>query len=237
MKTLNLKSNFHLRRVLLPVILALALHENASAQTDWSLEVQSGAAVNVPLPMYIYQSGKPDLSFTARYKTQPFQSPLYYEYRISRWHNEKSWEIEYIHHKIYLTNPISDIDNFSISHGFNMLTLNRGLDISGNIFRAGLGIVIAHPEFTIRGITFDQTRGWFKGGYLPAGIAVNLGYARHINLTNRFFINAEAKTTMAFTRITQKDPAHFQKDLTVDNYNWAFHLILGPGYYFLKQRR
>ncbi len=230
MKKSSLKLDSHIKRVIISVVIALAMHENVLAQTEWSLEVQPGIAVNVPLTMVIYQKDQPDFRFNAHYKSESFKLPPYYECRISRWHNNSSWELELIHHKMYLTNPTSDIDHFSISHGFNMLTLNRGLNISGNIFRAGLGIVIAHPEFTIRNISFDNSRGWFNAGYLPAGVVLNLGYSRHLDLSDRFFINVEAKTTFGFTRISQDD-------LMVDNYHWAFHLIFGPGYYFLRQRR
>lgn len=211
-------------------VLGLFVSSVAFSQSSYSFEIQGGTAANVPLPLVIRQTGQPDYSFTAKYRTRPFENPYYYEARLSRWHANRSWELEFIHHKIYLDNTNVDVPAFSISHGFNMLMVNRGIEINGNIFRAGLGMVIAHPEFSIRGVSFDQTRGWFGHGYMPSGLAINVGYARHLAITDRFFVNVEAKTTFGYVRLNQDD-------ISVDTYNWAFHLIFGPGYHFLKTRR
>ena len=82
-----------------------------------------------------------------------------------------------------------------------------------------------YPEFKIRNIFFDPNVGLFHMGYLMNGIVLNMGVGHPFQLSNRFFLNLEVKTTFAYVRIQQED-------LNVNAYNWAFHLILGPGYNF-----
>lgn len=230
MKKYSTPNCFSRLKLVFLLITGLSVSLSGQAQSKYSIEIQTGPVANVPLPLVIRQTARPDYSFIARYRTEPFDVPYYYEGRISRWHGNTSWELEFMHHKIYLDNPNADVPAFAISHGFNMLMLNRGIDLNGNIFRAGIGLVITHPEFTIRGVEFDQTRGWFGEGYMPSGLAINMGYSRHLEITDRFFVNVEAKTTFGYARLNQGN-------LSVDTYNWAFHLILGPGYYFLKTRK
>lgn len=200
-----------------------------NAQTRWSAEFYGGVAGNVNLPLIIKQTNYPDIRLNANYDTHPFENPIYYGYRISRWSDKTSWELEFLHHKLYLQNNHPEIDYFNISHGFNILTLNRGFAFSGIILRPGAGIIISHPEFRLvrngTEIKFDNTRGLFNKGYMPGGIALALGAARQMNISKRFFITAEVKTTAAYTPITQGD-------LTAHVWNWAFHLTLGPGFNF-----
>jgi hypothetical protein len=200
------------------------------SQTTYGIEFQTGVVANVPLPLVIRQVGQPDYRFTAKYRTEALEVPYYFDGRLSRWHDNQSWELEFIHHKISLDNPNVDVPRFAISHGFNLLLINRGINLNGHILRAGLGMVIAHPEFTIRGVNFDESSGWFGEGYVSSGLGVQMSYSRQLKITDRFFVNLEAKTTFAYVRLNQND-------ISVDTYNWAFHLNLGPGYYFLKTKR
>jgi len=197
-----------------------------NAQDRWSAELYGGLAENVALPLSVHQTGQPNLDFIAHYKSNSLKIPPYYGYRFCWWRENRSWELEFTHHKIYLLNNPPEISQFNLSHGLNILTLNRGRAFSGFVFRAGVGPVITHPEFTIRGVSFDQTRGLFHKGYMLNGIALNMGVAHPFQISKYFFINLEAKTTFAYAHVTQDD-------LKVDAYNWAFHLILGPGYNFL----
>lgn len=196
-----------------------------SAQDRWSGELYGGFAGNVPLPLSVKQSGQPSLVFVAKYESRSLNLPIYYGYRLSKWSGDKSWELEFTHHKIDLSNNPSEIENFSLSHGLNMFTINRGRKLSGFVFRGGAGPIVTHPEFTIRDVTFDQSRGLFHLGYMLNGMALNLGVAHPIRFSSYFFLNLEAKTTFAYVHIKQDD-------LKVNVYNWAFHVILGPGYIF-----
>jgi len=196
-----------------------------SAQSRWSAELYGGFAGNIPVSLSVKQSGQPDLDFVAKYESRSLNLPIYYGYRLSKWSGDKSWELEFTHHKIYLSNNPPEIENFSLSHGLNMFTVNRGRKLSGYVIHVGAGPVVTHPEFTIRDVTFDQSRGLFHLGYMLNGIALNLGVAHPIRFSSHFFLNLEAKTTFAYVHL-------IQDNLNVNAYNWAFHLILGPGYIF-----
>jgi len=212
-------------RILIVSAVMLAFVSMISAQNKWTVEMYGGIAGNVPMPLQVEQTGHPDLYFTAKYESLSLANPIYYGFRIGKWLDNKSWELEFTHHKLYLSNNPPEIDYFSISHGLNMFTLNRGVALSGFQFRGGAGPVIFHPEFKIRNVSYDPDGGLFHMGYLMNGVVLNVGVGHPIKLSNRFFFNLEVKTTFAYVRIQQDD-------LKVNAYNWAFHLILGPGYSF-----
>lgn len=201
-----------------------------SAQTRWSVEIYGGFAENFPTPLVIQQSGYADLKFTAGYYTRAFELPIYYGYRVGTWHDRNLWELEFTHHKIYLFNNPPEITSFNVSHGLNMLTINYGIERWDIIFKAGAGTVIAHPEFKIRDITFDNSRGLFHEGYMPGGIALNVALAHQFRFSKRFFINTEFKTTFAYTKLTQDN-------LNINVYNLACHFVVGPGYNFIARNK
>jgi hypothetical protein len=91
--------------------------------------------------------------------------------RIGKWSGDSAWEFEDMHHKIYLTNTTPEVEHFSISHGYNLFTINRAWRTQHQyIWRVGLGLVVAHPESTIRGQTWDEGGGTLnQGGYYIAG--------------------------------------------------------------------
>ena len=192
------------------------------AQSLWTFEFQSGGAYNVPMPLTIKQQGYPDIKLTAHYDTEALTLPVYMDLRLSRWLNDRSWEIEFIHHKLYLENTTSEVQKFNISHGFNMIFLNRGFNQKTFRYHAGAGIVITHPESNIRGKEFGDSVNTWDLGYYLSGPVINLAIGKPIRLGNRFFINAEAKTTFAYAFINVAE-GH------ADVFNLAFHLILGVG--------
>lgn len=192
------------------------------AQLRWSVELMGAGVYNVPLPLTIRQQDYPDINLTARYSTEPFKLPVYYDWRISRWEEDQSWEVEFIHHKLYLQNNPPEVQKFSISHGFNMLFINRGFYRQGFCYRAGAGVVIAHPESNVRGIEFGSSTGGNNWGYYLSGPAIQASVNRPYYLGERFFIHAEAKITFGYTSVKI---AHGRADV----YNLAFHLLLGLG--------
>jgi hypothetical protein len=200
----------------------------AHAQSHFSFELHSGGAYSVPLPLKIKQQGYPDLKLTAHFRTEAFTLPVYWDMRFSRWKDEKSWELELIHHKLYLDNTSEEVQKFNISHGFNMILLNRGFNRKIFRYRAGAGIVLAHPESNIRGKEFGSSTDDYDLGYYLSGPVMNLAFSKPIRFWGRFYINAEAKTTFAYSRIKIAEG-------NSDVYNLAFHLILGIGYDFINQ--
>ena len=199
------------------------------AQSRWTFELHGGEVFNLPMPLIIRQQGYPDIKLTARYHTEAFTPPIYWDWRFSRWQNGKSWEFEAIHHKLYMDNTTSEVQKFNISHGFNIITVNRGFDKKTFQYRAGAGIVLTHPESNIRGKEFGESADESDLGYYISGPALNLAISKPFRLGSRFYINAEAKTTLAYAHI-QVAQGH------ADVYSFAFHILLGLGVDFIKPR-
>ena len=197
------------------------------SQSGWSFELHGGDVFNVPLPLSIRQNGYPKIRLTARFRTEAFIPPVYWDWRISRWKNQRSWEFEVIHQKLYLENTTPEVQRFNISHGFNLLMVNRGFDNGKFRVRAGGGIVLAHPESNIRGMEFGDSSNDTDLGYFISGPVANFALSKPIWLSKRFFINVEAKTTLAYAHIKI---ANGHSDV----FNLAFHLILGLGVDFIK---
>ena len=172
---------------------------NLAAQDSfWSFDIQGGVPLNIPAPLVVRQDGQPTLRFTARYRAEPFVSPGFYVIRGGRWQNGKSWELEFAHHKIFLENMPPEIEEFSISHGYNILTINRAMNkvMFRNFkytLRLGAGVVIAHPETTIRGLSLDQEKGLFGAGYYISGPVLNITMAKQLYFLDPLFINLELK--------------------------------------------
>jgi hypothetical protein len=194
----------------------------AYSQSQWTFEFQSGGAFNAPMPLIISQQGYPDIKFTANYHTEALTLPVYMDVRLGRWQNGRSLEIEFIHHKLYLDNTTDEVQKFNISHGFNMIFLNRGFNQKTFSYHAGAGIVIIHPESIVRGKEFGDSENTWDLGYYLSGPVINLAISKPFWLGNRFFINAEAKSTIAYASVKVAQ-GH------ADVFNLAFHLILGLG--------
>jgi len=158
----------------------------------WRAEFGLTFPWNVPLPLAITQQGHPDLDFTARFASRPFESPVTWLIRIGRWNDGRAWEVALLHHKLHLENGPPEVQSFSISHGYNVLTLQRAWRPELWEWRAGAGLVIAHVENTVRGARWEETGGTFGGGYHAGGPAVSGAVARPVELGRWAAINLEA---------------------------------------------
>jgi hypothetical protein len=205
------------------LLVFILLNSKVQAQSRWLFELHEAVVANVPLPLTIHQEGYPDLKLSgARYHTEPFTLPLYYDGRISRWHNDKSWEMEFTHHKIYLQNNLPEVQSFNVSHGYNLLMVNRGFDRPLFRYRVGAGVVIAHPESEVRNRIFVSQRKDNDKGYYLSGPALQASLNKPFYLGNRFFINAEARTTLSYASVKIAQGR-------AEVWNIAFHLMLGVG--------
>lgn len=196
----------------------------------WSAELHFGYANNLPSRLTIKQNGYPDIVLTARYYSEPFISPYYWLWRISYRKDEKQkFEFEAVHHKIYLKNTTSEVEAFGISHGLNLLILNR-VHILKHQFHVnyGIGGVLAHAESTIRGKSLpEKGRGILGMGYYMSGIALNLSAGKYFNLSERFYINTEVRFNPSYTVVPVVDGKAYV-------WNYAYQAIAGVGYYFIK---
>jgi len=181
----------------------------------WDVELFGGSAYNFRTNLKIEQAGQPDIDFRARYETKPFTEAPYYVWRVGKWSDDHGWELEWIHHKIYLDNNPPDVQNFEVSHGYNMFVVNRAQRHGDVIYRYGVGPVIAHTESTIRGLEHDT-------GYDLAGAALQIAAERRFPLSEKWFAAVEGKLTAAYARVDVADGK-----ATVPNV--ALHAIVGIG--------
>lgn len=188
-----------------------------------TFEVFGGTAFNFRLPTKIEQSGQPDLDFDAKYQTRPFEEALYYSIRFGRWRNGRATEIEWLHHKLYMVDKPAEVQKFDISHGFNMVFLNRAKEKNGVIYRVGGGPVITHPENTVRGLSLPEDGGIFDKGYYLSGAAVQLACGKRFDFSERWYGALEAKATFAYARVKVED-GHANVG------NIAAHILFGIGY-------
>ncbi len=172
------------------------------AQSVWRVDVASGTAWNLPTQLVVSQQLQPDIRLRARYATKALHPPPYLLLRIERGTEHGSWGVELLHHKIYLRNRPPEIQAFAISHGLNLLTATRTwTERAGLGVRVGAGLVIAHPESTIRGMTYPENRGILGSGRFIAGPAAQLGLIARRPLLPHLGVFVESKATAAHARV------------------------------------
>jgi hypothetical protein len=195
----------------------LLLATTASSQSFWSIEpIHIGSAKSFSTNLEIEQTAFPKLKFDADYETRPFEDAPYYGYRVSRQNKRHGWEVEFLHHKIYLTNNPPEIQHFEVSHGYNMLFVNHAWIFGSNYVRAGAGPVISHTESEVRGMGFSSS-------YEFSGVVGQGTFGRRFYLSRIFYLTLEGKLTLATASVSiAQGKAHAP--------NIAIHGIAGIGF-------
>ncbi len=190
-----------MKRLIFIWVLLISIYSNAEAQKSlWSFELHGGVPYNIPAQLSIEQSGMPSINMTARYSSEPMTPPVFWVWRISRWRGDMSWEFEAIHHKLYLEDMPAEVQQFSISHGYNILTINRAMRLKlfkkfSYIVRIGAGAVLSHPENEIREKKLQEHGGIAELGYYFTGPVLNFTIGKQFNLYKNLFFNSELKFT------------------------------------------
>lgn len=202
------------------------------AETDWTFEIFGGTGLNIPLPLTIENTETGDKlvdNEIVNYSTKPFEGSPYYAWRVARWEKDEAWELQLVHHKIYLNNlnDYQNIDSFSISHGYNLITANKAWDKGDYIYRLGAGVVLTHPEFEFEDNKLDQTKGLGGAGFYLDGITAQAAIAKQYDLTKNIFATTEAMFTASYAKV---NPDHYDYEATVPNS--ALHILAGLGYNF-----
>lgn len=179
---------------------------------------------NLRTPLVIRQAGYDDIKLSAHYETKSLEPPIYYSIRIALV-TEKYWEVELIHNKLFLKNKPTAVQGFSISHGHNLIIINRAWKHRKIILRVGAGIALVHPETTIRNEKYSENKGIFKMGYYITGPVVQIAIEKQFNLYKKLFAAVEGKFIGSFSRIPISDG-------NADVLNVAFHGLLGLSYHF-----
>jgi hypothetical protein len=202
--------------------LALAVASGvAFAADNWSVEVAGGTAHNLRNRLKIEQDGGFSESLNASYDTRAFRSPPYYMLRAAHWQGDAAWEVSQIHHKLYLTNPPAGVTGLSVSHGLNIISVNRAFRRGDWIYRFGAGPVITHAEATILQTKYD-------GPYRLSGAAVLAGLGRRYYFSSSTYLGVEGAVTAAYA--TPKMSGSPQVQLTIRN--TALHFLVGVGHEF-----
>ena len=190
----------------------------------WVIQAATGTARQFHSRLVIEQDGEEDLDVTAHYQTRPFTSGApYYSLRLGYWKGDSAWELETHHHLVTLVDGPPEVEEFKITHGYNLNTLNRAWLINGLIWRVGAGVVITHPESVVRGKTF-RDEGGYEGFHL-SGVCGQLSLEKRLPLWGGLFVYLEGKFTAAWAKVPIADG-----DATVPNY--ALHALAGLGYAF-----
>lgn len=188
---------------------------------EWRIEVFGGAASSLGSHLTVRQEALPAVEVDADWAGRSLHFPIYYAVRLSRWSERSGFSLQLIHHKLYLQNPPSEIQAFSISHGYNLLTLEWGRRVDGFQLSTGAGLVITHPETTVRGQTFRDDRG----GCFATGPTLAVAFGRWLRLGRGFRVGAEGRLTASWARVPVAGGQASVPDRSV-------HLLLGVGYRF-----
>ncbi len=203
--------------------------------SEYSFELFSGTVYNMKEDITIRQSGYDDIKINnADLKTHPQEKPYYYGYRLSKWYNDNTaWEFEHIHQKLYIDNPQkinSNIQKWEVTDGFNFFMLNKAWKKTNInlIYRLGGGVVITHPDITVRNKT-NHKRGngaiTFGEGYHLSGFVLQSSVQKIFDINKNWFFGTELKVTYAKANVPIADG-------NVDVQNRAIHLDFGFGYKF-----
>ncbi len=194
------------RGILAAWLAALLSTGAARAESGWSVQLGLGMPLNLPVPLSIRQSGQPDLRFAARYETRPFEMPVYWGAQVAHRSGDTDWALEILHQKLYLANPPPEVQDFSISHGYNLVTLSRGWRVGTGLWaRLGAGTVLAHPESTVRGRALPEGGAILGWGYRLSGVAVVAAVEQRVQIVDELFLALHGAVTGAYGAVPVAD--------------------------------
>jgi hypothetical protein len=207
----------------LPLLLLLCL-AGRPAPLLAQLELQAflGSAVSAPSPLSVAQDGRPTIRFMAHWATRPRLDTWYYAGRVGLWKGNRGWLLDFIHHKMYLTNAPPEIQKFRITNGMNMFTLSRGFRRGKLSYALGAGPVFTYPINRVRGQALEDGRG-FWGGYFLSGATIVGSLTRRFALAAGLFASLDTRLSASYVRVPVSG-GHASVP------NFALHLHAGVGF-------
>lgn len=205
-------------RALLIFFFLMSVPMHGITDSVWSIEIGTGSAHSFSTTLQIQQSNEPDIRIEADYATRPWEDAPYYNWRVSYRKKQTAWELELLHHKLYLENGPREVEHFEVSHGYNMLFINHVWKLRYFDVRAGAGLVISHTESAIRNLALDT-------GYDLSGVSGQIGVGKRLYLSQKFFLNLETKLTFSNANVSVAEG-----EASVPNI--AIHGLVGIGYDF-----
>ena len=194
-----------LKREYVIVFFVIMTLSDCFSQDKVIFEFMSGLPYNVPLPLFISQSNQRSIRLTAEYNSEPFKIPIFWIWRIGYSDNKSMWELEAVHHKLFLKNKPPEVAEYSVSHGLNIIVINRGFIFDRFVLRTGAGIILAHPENTVRGKQLSENKGILNGGYYFTGPAFLASVSGNYDLFGGFHSLIELKLAAGFAEIPVED--------------------------------
>ena len=145
---------------------------HAQASPIWYMMLYSGQPFHLPSTMQLHLNGQLAFQGKVHFYTRPLRTPWYYAWGIGYSTDRHFWEVEVMHHKLYLRDYVSLIQHLEVTHGYNYVLLNWGRKWKKAWLVLGTGGVLVHPETTVN--FHNQPSGGVWGYYLT-GPAVLLG--------------------------------------------------------------
>lgn len=184
------------------MVLAMVRPHHLGAQL--ALEGFLGGAVSAPSPVTITQQGQPDIHFTGHWANRPTTPTWYYAIRLGYWSGNRGWQLDFTHHKIYLTNPPTDVEQFQITNGVNMLTVSRAYRTGHLRYSFGAGPVFGFPISTVRGKKYSHDNG-ILGGYHLAGGALLGALTREIPIAGPVYASVDVRGSASYLSVPVVD--------------------------------
>jgi hypothetical protein len=199
--------------------LSIAGPAEVEAQT-WRVQAAAGIAYNVPTTLSVVQAGEPEIRIRARFESRALDPPIHWIVRVERAAARTCWAVELMHHKLYLQDPPADIQHFEITHGFDVLSLQRGWVNGGTTVRLGIGAIMGHAENTVRGRKLDDDGGF--RGYHFAGPGLQAAAGRRFELGRGLHLFGEVRALGARVHVPV-DGGH------ADLWHLSGHVLAGVG--------
>ena len=186
--------------LIMSVLFGVSVFSSAQDVT-WMMMARGGTAYNFRTPLVIKQEDFPILNFSAKYATRPLAGPPYYEFHFVRWSKQKGWGLKITHHKLYLQNNPPEVQRFTITDGYNLLTVTRQWKMGGLIYHIGGGAVLTHPESMIRERRFSETKGFLHSGYHLSGPVGEVAVEKRVHLSRRLMLSFEGRGTVSYVKV------------------------------------
>jgi hypothetical protein len=172
------------------LVLACAVPSQAQSVT---VDLMGGTAYNVPTPLTIQQAGFPDIHLTAHYDTKAF-GPFapYYSWRLDLWSKDGAWEVQQVHHRLFLSNTTPEVQFFAIHFGYNYFLAGRAWRTHDFVMHASGGVIVANPDNVVRGKNLNaQGPNAVDVGYRLSGVGAALAVSRQIALGTHVYLVAD----------------------------------------------
>jgi hypothetical protein len=183
--------------ILLLVLLILPV----TGQAELELTAFLGAPLTLGADLDIEQDGFADLDLSPHFKSEPFQTPRYYALRLGHKRGRDTWAVDFVHHKLILDEPTAEVQSFTVSHGYNVVSAMYLRSYGRWHGLAGLGVVFAHPESTVRGLVRAENDGIGGSGYHLTGPVLQIGGGGRIPLRSNIFLLGEARLMVSGVRV------------------------------------